>query len=163
MSETASPAAPNARSNLELGAALVSGALFGGGLVVSGMADPRKVIGFLDVLGAWDPSLAFVMVGAIGVAFFGFRAARVRTLSGGPLALPRRSDISPSLILGSALFGAGWGLAGLCPGPSWVAVGAGHLDATLFIAAMLGGAALVDALRRRTASNPTVADETTGR
>lgn len=137
------------RARVELVGALASGLLFGAGLVVSGMADPAKVLAFLDVGGAWDPSLAFVMAGAIGVAFFGFRTAgrRLTSISGAPMDLPRRRDIGPSLVIGSALFGVGWGLAGLCPGPAFVAAGAGHLDAFFFLAAMLGGAALVDLAR----------------
>ncbi|MBX3271352.1 MAG: YeeE/YedE family protein [Sandaracinaceae bacterium] len=143
-------ATSTSRVTLEVLYAIAAGALFGVGLVVSGMSQPEKVLGFLDVLGgAWDPSLAFVMVGAIGVAFFGFRAARSRatSASGAPIALPRQTGITPSLVLGAVLFGIGWGLVGLCPGPSFAAIGAGHLDVVFFVVALLGGAGLVDLVR----------------
>jgi uncharacterized protein len=117
------------------------GLLFGLGLILSGMTDPGKVLGFLDLAGAWDPSLAFVMGGAIGVAFIAFAVARNRTTTflGGAIELPARRAIDRRLIVGSLVFGAGWGLAGFCPGPALVAAGAGHLQALLFTVAMVAG------------------------
>jgi uncharacterized protein len=121
--------------------AFLSGLVFGLGLLVSGMSDPGKVIGFLDVAGSWDPSLAFVMAGAILVAFFAFALARrrARTFFGEALHLPQRSDIDARLLGGSVVFGIGWGLAGFCPGPAIVAFGAGFDKATVFVIAMLAG------------------------
>jgi len=120
------------------------GLLFGLGLLLSGMTDPGKVIGFLDLAGAWDPSLAFVMGGAIAVGFFAFALARKRTVSllGGALHLPRASVIDRRLVLGSLLFGAGWGLAGFCPGPGVVSLAAGQPKALTFVLAMLIGMVL---------------------
>ncbi|MBU6270550.1 MAG: YeeE/YedE family protein [Betaproteobacteria bacterium] len=120
------------------------GLLFGLGLLLSGMTDPGKVIGFLDLAGAWDPSLAFVMGGAIAVGFFAFGLARKRTLSllGGALHLPTASQIDRRLVIGSLVFGAGWGLAGFCPGPGLVSMAAGQPKALVFVLAMLAGMAL---------------------
>ena len=121
--------------------AFAAGLVFGAGLILSGMTDPGKVIGFLDVAGNWDPSLAFVMGGAILVGFFAFRSAgrRGRTFLGGALHLPNRRDIDARLVGGSVVFGIGWGLAGFCPGPALVAFGAGYDEAAVFVLAMLGG------------------------
>ena len=121
--------------------ALLSGLVFGLGLIVSGMANPAKVLGFLDLAGAWDPSLALVMGGAIAVGFFPFLIAKKRTLSfiGAQMKLPTASAIDSRLLTGSALFGAGWGIAGFCPGPGLVAVGMGEPKAFVFVAAMLVG------------------------
>jgi uncharacterized membrane protein YedE/YeeE len=123
--------------------ALLSGLVFGLGLIVSGMANPAKVLGFLDLAGAWDPSLAFVMGGAILVGFFAFLIAKRRTLSfiGAEMKLPTASAIDSRLLTGSALFGAGWGVAGFCPGPGLVALGMGEPKALVFVAAMLVGMA----------------------
>lgn len=120
---------------------LVAGLVFGLGLIVSGMANPAKVYGFLDVAGAWDPSLAFVMLGGIVVASIGFFFARQRTQSwlGLPLQMPTARDIDRRLVLGSLLFGIGWGLVGICPGPALVLVGAGVVKGAVFALAMLGG------------------------
>jgi uncharacterized membrane protein YedE/YeeE len=117
------------------------GLLFGLGLLLSGMTDPGKVIGFLDLSGMWDPSLAFVMGGAIAVGFFAFALAKKRTQSflGGALHLPTSSQIDRRLLLGSALFGAGWGIAGFCPGPGLVSMAAGQPKAAVFVVAMLAG------------------------
>jgi uncharacterized membrane protein YedE/YeeE len=117
------------------------GLLFGWGLLMSGMTDPGKVIGFLDLAGAWDPSLALVMGGAIAVGVFAFAIARTRTRSlfGGALHLPTSSDVDKRLVIGSLLFGAGWGLAGFCPGPGIVSMAAGESKALLFVVAMLAG------------------------
>ena len=123
--------------------ALALGLLFGLGLTLSGMTDPGNVLAFLDFAGAWDPSLALVMVGAIATFGVAFRVARRRpapVLGGRFPRLPRRLD--GRLLAGAALFGAGWGLAGLCPGPALVNLGAGASDAALFVVAMTAGMAL---------------------
>ena len=127
------------------------GLLFGIGLLVSGMTDPAKVQGFLDLAGAWDPSLAFVMGGAILVGLVAFAVAkrRTRTFLGGAMHLPTSRDIDRRLMIGSLLFGAGWGLAGFCPGPGLVSMGAGEPKAALFVAAMIGGMLLFEVLDRR--------------
>ena len=102
----------------------IVGLLFGLGLLLSGMTDPGKVLGFLDLFGQWDPSLAFVMGGAILVGFFAFALAKKRTTSflGGALRLPTSDVIDKRLVIGGLLFGAGWGLAGFCPGPALVSM-----------------------------------------
>lgn len=117
------------------------GLLFGWGLLLSGMTDPGKVQGFLDLAGAWDPSLAFVMGGAIAVGVFAFALAKRRTTTflGGVLQMPTSRDIDRPLVVGSLLFGAGWGLAGFCPGPGIVAMAAGEAKAAVFVVAMLAG------------------------
>ena len=122
----------------------IAGLLFGIGLILSGMTDPGKVIGFLDLAGEWDPSLAFVMGGAIAVGFFAFAVARKRTTSllGSAMQLPNSDDIDSRVLIGSAVFGVGWGLAGFCPGPAVVAAGAGHWQALLFTLSMLAGMAV---------------------
>ena len=133
------------------------GLLFGLGLILSGMTDPGKVIGFLDVAGRWDPSLAFVMGGAILVGFFAFRLAgrRAHSFVGGAMHLPQRRDIDARLVLGSMVFGIGWGLAGFCPGPALVSFGSGVDQAAVFVAAMLGGMVIYGAAERlRKASAP---------
>jgi len=131
--------------------AFLAGLLFGIGLIVSGMTDPSKIIGFLDLAGAWDPSLAFVMGGAILVGLVAFRLARKRTVSflGGALHIPTARHIDRPLILGSLAFGVGWGLAGYCPGPAVVAFGSGQDKAVVFVVAMIAGMALYEALDRR--------------
>ena len=122
-------------------AAGLAGLLFGIGLLVSGMADPAKVLGFLDLAGSWDPSLALVMGGAIAVGVCAFAVARKRTTSflGGAMHLPSAKDIDRRLVIGSLVFGAGWGLAGFCPGPAIVSAGAGQPKALVFVLAMLAG------------------------
>lgn len=117
------------------------GLLFGLGLLLSGMTDPGKVIGFLDLSGVWDPSLAFVMGGAIVVGFFAFTVAKKRTKSflGSALHLPTSNQIDKRLVIGSALFGAGWGIAGFCPGPALVSMADGQPKAAVFVAAMVVG------------------------
>ncbi len=134
-------------------AAFLSGLVFGFGLIVSGMANPAKVLGFLDLAGAWDPSLALVMGGAIGVGVVAFAVARQRTQSflGLDMKLPTAQHIDGRLIAGSVLFGVGWGVAGFCPGPALVALGAGHLKAAVFVAAMLAGMGLFELLEHRKA------------
>lgn len=122
------------------------GLLFGIGLILSGMTDPGKVIGFLDLAGAWDPSLALVMGGAILVGVFAFALAKKRTTTflGGALHLPSSRDIDKRLLAGSLLFGAGWGLAGFCPGPAIVSLGGGEPKAAVFVLAMLAGMAIFE-------------------
>lgn len=117
------------------------GLLFGLGLMLSGMTDPGKVIGFLDLFGAWDPSLALVMGGAILVGFFAFTIAKKRTTTflGGVLRFPTNMDIDKKLLFGSLLFGAGWGLAGFCPGPALVSMADGQPKSLVFVLAMLAG------------------------
>jgi len=121
--------------------ALAAGILFGLGLAVSQMANPAKVLAFLDITGNWDPSLAFVMAGAVAVSFIAFRVAkgRHRPLFGDTFQLPTRRDIDMPLIAGSILFGVGWGLAGFCPGPAITAIVSGQGKVFLFLAAMLAG------------------------
>jgi hypothetical protein len=130
--------------------AFAVGLVFGVGLIISGMTDPSKVIGFLDLAGAWDPSLAFVMGGAVLVGVVAFRFARKRTASflGGAMHLPTARHIDRELILGSLVFGVGWGLAGYCPGPAVVALGGGQDKAVVFAIAMLAGMALFEAVDR---------------
>jgi uncharacterized membrane protein YedE/YeeE len=130
--------------------AFVAGLVFGLGLVVSGMANPAKVLGFLDIAGKWDPSLLFVMVGAIAVGLVAFAVAgrRTTTALGLPMQLPTARPIDARLVGGSLLFGIGWGLAGFCPGPAIVALGAGYGKAGAFVAAMLVGMASVDRIDR---------------
>ncbi|MFD0666161.1 DUF6691 family protein [Ramlibacter sp. MAHUQ-53] len=122
----------------------LTGLVFGLGLILAGMTDPGKVLGFLDLAGAWDPSLAFVMGGAVGVGLVAFRLAQRRGVSllGGALHLPGTAGIDRRLVVGNLAFGVGWGLAGFCPGPAVVSAGAGHWQAWVFCAAMLAGMAL---------------------
>ena len=136
---------------------LLAGLVFGLGLIVSGMANPAKVLGFLDLGGAWDPSLAFVMAGAIAVAAFAFALAKKRTVSflGAAMKLPTSSrDIDRRLVIGSMLFGVGWGVAGFCPGPGLVALGMGEVKALVFVAAMLLGMGLFELIERRKQASP---------
>lgn len=130
--------------------ALAVGLVFGLGLIVSGMADPARVLGFLDVTGLWNPSLAFVMAGAIAVGLVAFAIARRRgrTLGGAPLQRPTARGLDARLIGGALLFGAGWGLAGFCPGPALVGLGMGLRSAAVFVAAMVAGMALFEGLER---------------
>lgn len=118
-----------------------TGGLFGAGLLVSGMTRPSKVLGFLDLAGAWDPSLLFVMAGAILVFAIGYRLVvrQDAPLLAPRFDLPARRAIDRRLVVGAGLFGVGWGLAGFCPGPSLVAAGSGGLTALIFVAAMTAG------------------------
>jgi len=120
---------------------LLAGLIFGLGLIISGMTNPEKVIGFLDVTGQWDPSLMFVMLGAIAVACVGFQFVRDKsqTIFDDAIHLPGKTHISKELIIGSLMFGAGWGLAGFCPGPALVVMGAGYKEAFIFVMAMIVG------------------------
>ena len=134
--------------------ALLAGLIFGFGLILSGMSNPAKVLGFLDLAGAWDPSLALVMGGALLPASVAFYIAKRRgsTLLGSPLVLPQTRQIDRRLIGGSVLFGVGWGLAGICPGPALVLVGIdlqhGTSQGLLFAAAMLIGMLIFSAVER---------------
>jgi uncharacterized membrane protein YedE/YeeE len=130
--------------------AFAAGLVFGVGLILSGMTDPGKVIGFLDLAGNWDPSLAFVMGGAIlvGVFAFALAAKRARAFFGGAMHLPHKRDIDNRLVAGSLVFGIGWGLAGFCPGPALVSFGSGVDQAAVFVAAMLGGMLIYTAADR---------------
>ena len=138
---------------------LLAGLVFGLGLIVSGMANPAKVLGFLDLGGAWDPSLALVMAGAVGVGTVAFAFTRRRTLSllGDKMTLPTSREIDRPLVVGSLLFGIGWGVAGFCPGPGLVGVGMGEVKALIFVAAMLAGMGLFEWLERRKPAVPAAA------
>ena len=135
---------------------LLAGLVFGLGLILSGMADPAKVLGFLDIAGPWDPSLALVMLGAIAVGLVGFTVAKQRTKSllGLELKLPTARHIERRLVVGSLLFGTGWGIAGFCPGPALAALGMGELKAAVFIGAMLLGMGIFELLERHAAPSP---------
>jgi uncharacterized membrane protein YedE/YeeE len=115
--------------------------VFGLGLLVAGMANPAKVLAFLDLAGAWDPSLALVMAGAVavGACAFAFMKGRTRTLLGAPVLLPNARRIDRRLVLGSLVFGVGWGLAGICPGPVLVLAGTASAKGLAFLAAMIAG------------------------
>ncbi|MEO7010699.1 MAG: YeeE/YedE family protein [Caldimonas sp.] len=130
---------------------LLAGLVFGLGLVISGMANPAKVVGFLDLADAWDPSLAFVMAGAIAVGLIAFAVARKRTLSllGTEMKLPTARRIDMRLVGGSLMFGVGWGVAGFCPGPGLVALGMGESKAVVFVLAMLLGMGVFELFERR--------------
>lgn len=134
--------------------ALIAGAIFGVGLAISGMTDPARVVAFLDPFGTWDPSLAFVMGGAVGVYAIAYRLI-VKTRRDPwfdiRFHLPTRRDLDIQLVIGSALFGIGWGLVGLCPGPAIVAATSGSGSAILFVLAMLAGMFVRDRLSRRRA------------
>jgi uncharacterized protein len=137
--------------------AFVAGLVFGLGLIVAGMVNPAKILGFLDVAGKWDPSLALVMAGAIAVGLVAFALARRRTISalGLPMQLPSARTLDTRLVGGSVVFGIGWGLAGFCPGPAIVALGAGYAKAAVFVVAMLlgmGAFELIERNRARTGS-----------
>jgi uncharacterized protein len=137
--------------------AFVAGLVFGLGLIVAGMVNPAKILGFLDVAGKWDPSLALVMAGAIAVGVVAFALARRRTMSalGLPMQLPSARTLDTRLVGGSVVFGIGWGLAGFCPGPAIVALGAGYAKAAVFVVAMLlgmGAFELIERNRARTGS-----------
>ena len=123
--------------------AFIFGGIFSVGLILSGMSNPEKVLNFLDLFGTWDASLAFVMVGAIAVAFIPFqrviRKAEPKTILNEPIDLPKQTQIDSKLIIGSFIFGIGWGIAGICPAPSLTLIGLGYYQAIYFIVAMLVG------------------------
>ena len=131
--------------------AFVAGLVFGLGLIIAGMVNPAKILGFLDLAGTWDPSLALVMVGAIAVGLAAFALARRRTMSGLglPMQLPSQRSIDARLVGGSLVFGIGWGLAGFCPGPAIVALGAGYAKAAVFVVAMVLGMGAFELIERR--------------
>jgi len=130
--------------------AFIAGILFGTGLILSGMTNPAKVLAFLDLGGRWDPSLAFVMAGAILVAALGYRfaGARGRSLFGGQLHLPGAVGIDRRLLLGSLTFGAGWGLVGYCPGPAIAALSVGGRPTLMFVGAMIAGMTVFEVAER---------------
>lgn len=130
--------------------ASLAGVVFGVGLIISGMADPAKVLAFLDLAGSWDPSLAFVMAGAILVGVVAFAQARRRSASllGLPMRMPTVTALDRRLVLGSLLFGVGWGIAGFCPGPALVAFGMGEHKAVVFVVAMLVGMGVFEFLEK---------------
>ncbi|MBK7900870.1 MAG: hypothetical protein KA603_00370 [Azonexus sp.] len=131
--------------------AFAVGLLFGIGLIVSGMSDPARVLGFLDLAGAWDPSLALVMAGALLPASLAYRFARQRkvALLGESMCLPAVGGIDQRLLAGSALFGIGWGLAGICPGPALVLAGTGSVQGMVFLGALVAGILLFEAPARK--------------
>lgn len=131
--------------------AFATGLLFGIGLLIAGMADPRKILAFLDLAGLWDPSLGLVMVGAIAVGSIGFALAerRKRTLLGDALHWPTARAIDRRLVLGSIAFGIGWGLSGFCPGPALLATAAGHAKALVFTVFMVIGMTVFRVIERR--------------
>lgn len=135
---------------MQIVTAFATGLLFGLGLILSGMTDPTKVTGFLDIAGTWNPSLIFVMGGAILVAMVAFRIAGTRThaLLGGAMHLPTARQIDKRLILGGVIFGIGWGLAGYCPGPALASLATGGSKPLIFVLAMLAGMATYEILSR---------------
>jgi uncharacterized protein len=130
---------------------LFCGLIFGLGLLISGMANPQKVLGFLDITGLWDPSLILVMAGAILAALLPFQWAKnqSRSLLGQTMQLPDKTQIDRPLIVGSLLFGIGWGLAGICPGPAIVLLGLKQINAIYFVLAMLAGMWIFQILQKR--------------
>jgi uncharacterized membrane protein YedE/YeeE len=134
--------------------ALIAGLVFGLGLIVSGMTNPAKVIGFLDLAGEWDPSLAFVMGGAVlvGLVAFRFAAKRSKALLGDAMRLPTATQIDRRLVLGGLAFGVGWGLAGYCPGPAVASLGTGVTEPIIFVVAMLVGMAVFEVRERLAAA-----------
>jgi len=145
-------------------AAFLIGLLFGTGLLLSGMANPQKVLGFLDLAGAWDPTLPLVMAGAVAVGIVAFRvvAHRKASLLGLPLRIPAGWPLDGRLLSGSALFGIGWGLVGICPGPAVVALGAGQPKAAAFVLAMLAGMAGYEFVLNRSTAEPRSAERGAG-
>ncbi|MCT9843813.1 hypothetical protein N7563_07020 [Leclercia adecarboxylata ATCC 23216 = NBRC 102595] len=129
--------------------AFLCGLIFGAGLLISGLANPEKVLGFLDLSQAWDPSLAFVMIGAIAVGIIGFALVkgRKKAFCGVPILLPDNNTVDRTLVVGAVLFGLGWGLAGICPGPSLILLGAGIGKGLLFVLSMLAGMWIVTRVR----------------
>lgn len=124
--------------------AFIAGLIFGFGLILSGMANPKKILDFLDVTGQWDPSLLFVMMGALAVSFFAFRYASTveTTCLQQKIQLPTATDLDKRLVLGSVAFGLGWGIAGYCPGPALTSLLTGQIEPVIFVLAMLSGMGL---------------------
>ncbi len=131
-------------------AAVFAGLIFGAGITVSGMGNPAKILNFFDIAGTWDPSLAFVMGGAIPVTFVGYRLVWgwSQPLFSSEFVLPRRTDIDYNLTIGSAVFGIGWGLAGFCPGGAVPALGFGFWEPAIFVASMLAGLSVTGMIRQ---------------
>ena len=142
--------------NRSLLTAFLSGLIFGVGLLLAGMANPAKVLAFLDIAGHWDPSLALVMGGAIPVSAIGFYLTRQRSapLFGDNFQAPSNRKLDKRLVLGALGFGVGWGLAGFCPGPALVALGTGSLKPVVFVAAMLSGMVIFEMLERKKRIDP---------
>jgi uncharacterized membrane protein YedE/YeeE len=145
------PEPVNKENTMQRVSEFLVGLLFGLGLILAGMTDPGKVIGFLDLFGLWDPSLALVMGGGILVGLFAFGTAKRRSANffGGAMHLPVATDIDKRLVLGSLAFGIGWGLAGFCPGPAIVSLAAGQPKAAVFVLAMLAGMLIFEVGERR--------------
>lgn len=144
---------------MKLLASYIVGLIFGIGIAISGMANPAKVTNFFDVAGIWDPSLAFVMGGALIITIIGYRLLLRRS---GPLLaaafqLPTRADLDARLLLGSAVFGVGWGIAGFCPGGALPALGTGRIEVYVFVAALICGILVAKAVQHRTALRQTTA------
>ena len=137
--------------------AYIVGLIFGLGISISGMANPAKVINFFDLAGTWDPSLAFVMGGALVVTFIGYRLVlkRPAPLLAADFQIPTRRDLDPALIGGSALFGIGWGIGGFCPGGALPALGTGRIEVLVFVAALIAGIVAARGLRAATAQQKT--------
>ena len=136
----------------KLVSALLIGALFGLGIAIAGMANPAKVLNFFDIAGTWDPSLAFVMGGGLVVAFFGYRVVfgtRKKPVFESDFALPGQKAIDGKLVGGAAVFGIGWGIAGFCPGGVVPALGLGHSQTVIFLAAMIAGIVAAPLVRAR--------------
>ena len=131
-------------------AALIAGLIFGVGLIISGMTNPSKIIGFLDIAGVWDPSLLLVMVGAISLSYFAYRKASALAwpLLGDEMQLPKSRQINRRLVLGSLTFGAGWGLAGYCPGPALASIATGSHEPMIFVTAMIAGMAIYELMEQ---------------
>lgn len=131
--------------------AFIAGLTFGFGLILSGMANPKKILDFLDVTGQWDPSLLFVMMGALAVSFFSFRYARTVETSylQQKIQLPTATHLDKRLVLGSVAFGLGWGIAGYCPGPALTSLLTGQIEPVIFVLAMLSGMGLFALLENK--------------
>ncbi len=144
------PKTPSHQSRLFT--ALVSGLIFGTGLILSGMANPAKVLAFLDLAGLWNPSLILVMLGAISIGLIAFHFAKKRSQSllGESIDLPEQQNIDNRLIAGSLLFGVGWGMAGICPGPALVLLGLGNFKGIIFLLAMFAGMFIFEVIENRT-------------
>ena len=139
------------KKRLSYTAALLSGIIFGIGLILAGMANPAKVLAFLDITSLWDPSLALVMGGAIAVGFVAFKIAGKRTSSflGLPMNIPSSRLIDKRLVIGALIFGMGWGLVGICPAPAFVLLGTGSVKGIVFLIAMLAGMGLFEVFENR--------------
>lgn len=139
------------KKRLSFTTALLSGLIFGFGLILAGMANPAKVLAFLDITALWDPSLGLVMAGAIAVGFVAFKIAGKRTSSflGLPMNIPTSRNIDKRLIIGGLVFGLGWGLVGICPAPAFVLLGTGSIKGIVFLIAMLAGMGIYEIVESR--------------